>query len=126
MALPVLKTMKANWIEPMVDREAALDIGNSARLLVSWIDAMVEYTVLKHEALFLTVKKKTVLDKIEDISIRWPVKKHFIESAYKLLLFTKKVKPEISYTIERVKGITEPELYDYEASIAKAQHVKNN
>ena len=81
--------MKSDFVDPTIEQLNPADLGNSGRLLQSWVEAVLEFTVLKHEALYLTVKKTTVLKKIQDISIHWPIKKQFIESAYKLLLFTK-------------------------------------
>lgn len=98
-----MKKMKTDFVDVIINRESVQEIGNSARLLASWVDAVLEYTVLKHEALFLTVKKTAVVQKIQDISQLWPLKKQFIESAYKLLLFTKRVKPEINITMARLK-----------------------
>jgi hypothetical protein len=71
--------------------------------MASWLDAILEFTVLKHEALILTVKKQNILQKIKNISIEWPKKKQFIERAYKILLFTKRVKPEINLTMQYLK-----------------------
>lgn len=56
---------------------------------------MLEFTVLKHEVIYLSAKKEQIASKIAEISLKWPWKKTFIESAYKLLLFTKRSKPEI-------------------------------
>jgi hypothetical protein len=78
--------------------------------MASWLDAILEFTVLKHEALILTVKKQNILQKIKNISIEWPKKKQFIERAYKILLFTKRVKPEINLTMQYLR---ENDLYDF-------------
>jgi hypothetical protein len=64
-------------------------LGNAARLLNSWIDGALEYTILKHEVLVLRLKNNKVHEKIKYISALWPKKKQFIEGAYKILLFTK-------------------------------------
>ncbi len=96
MELGYIKKLKAEFLDTLIQREVVQSIGNAARLIASWLDAVLEYTVLKHEALFLTVKKTSVIQRIQDISTKWPIKKQFIESAYKLLLFTKRVKPEIT------------------------------
>jgi hypothetical protein len=78
--------------------------------MASWLDAILEFTVLKHEALILSVKKQNILQKIKHISIEWPRKKQFIERAYKILLFTKRVKPEINITLYYLK---KNNLYDF-------------
>lgn len=53
----------------------------------------------------MTVKKKNSL-----INSEWPMKKQFIERAYKILLFTKRVKPEINITMLYLKNNN---LYDF-------------
>jgi hypothetical protein len=67
----------------------AEELGNAARLLTSWLDGILEFTILKHEVIVLRLKNQKVLEKIRAISEIWPKKKEFIEGAYKLLLFTK-------------------------------------
>jgi hypothetical protein len=61
MSLGFMKKMKTDFVDVIINRESVQEIGNSARLLASWVDAVLEYTVLKHEALFLTVKKTAVV-----------------------------------------------------------------
>lgn len=50
------------------------------------------------------------MKKIKDISVEWPKRKQFIERAYKILLFTKRVKPEINLTMHYLR---ENKLYDF-------------
>jgi hypothetical protein len=64
-------------------------LGNAARLLTSWLDGILEFTILKHEVIVLRLKNNKVIEQIRNISQQWPRKKEFIEGAYKLLLFTK-------------------------------------
>lgn len=108
-----MKELKSNFVDVLINREQVLSIGNSARLLVSWIDAILEFTVLKHEAIYLTAKRASVQAKIEDIQIKWPRKKNFIESAYKLLLFTKRLLPEIKVSIDMIRMSGSRELLDF-------------
>lgn len=65
------------------------ELGNACRLLTSWLDGILEFTILKHEVIVLRLKNNKVLEKIRAISQNWPKKKQFIEGAYKVLLFTK-------------------------------------
>jgi len=51
-----MKELKSNYVDVLIDRNQVISIGDCARLLTSWIDAMLEFTVLKHEALYLTAK----------------------------------------------------------------------
>ena len=49
----------------------------------SWIDGVLEYTILKHEVVVLRLKNKRVLDRIQEVSKQWPKKKEFIEGDFK-------------------------------------------
>jgi hypothetical protein len=84
-----MKIIKGEFIERIITSEVIDSLGNAARLLNSWIDGALEYTVLKHEVIVLRLKNNKVLEKIKCISSLWPKKKAFIEGAYKILLFTK-------------------------------------
>ena len=113
MPLAYMKTLKTDFIDVLMNREQISESGDSARLLAAWIDAVLEFTVLKHEAMYLTVKKTTVLAKIKEIQKTWPKKKHFLESAYKILLFTKRVKLEINLVMKVLKEENRYEFMDY-------------
>ena len=84
-----MKMIKGEFMEKIITQEVTDSLGNAARLLSSWIDGALEYTILKHEVIVLRLKNNKVLAKIKEISAKWPKKKEFIEGAYKLLLFTK-------------------------------------
>ena len=105
-----MRIIKTEYIDRFCTPNTLSDLTNSARLLASWLDAILEFTVLKHEALILTVKKQNILTKIKSISIEWPKRKQFIERAYKILLFTKRVRPEINLTLQYLR---ENNLYDF-------------
>lgn len=89
--LAQIKQVKSNFIDPLLtnNQENVQRLGNAGRLLGSWIDGVLEYTILKHEVVVLRLKNKRVLEKIQHVSQLWPKKKEFIEGAYKLLLFSK-------------------------------------
>ena len=105
-----MRVIKTDYIDRFCTQETLTSLTNSARLLASWLDAILEFTVLKHEALILTVKKQNILQKIKNISIEWPKRKQFIERAYKILLFTKRVRPEINMTMEYLR---KNDLFDF-------------
>lgn len=86
-----IKHVKVNFIDEILtnNSEGVARLGNAGRLLGSWIDGVIEYTILKHEVVVLRLKNKKVIDKIQAVSQIWPKKKEFIEGAYKILLFTK-------------------------------------
>lgn len=84
-----MKHIKAEFIEKIITPDVVEQLGNAARLLNSWIDGALEYTILKHEVIVLRMKDNKVKNKIKVISALWPKKKEFIEGAYKILLFTK-------------------------------------
>lgn len=85
-------------------------MGNAARLLNSWIDGALEYTILKHEVIVLRLKNNKVNNKIKYISSLWPKKKEFIEGAYKILLFTKTQRRQVNATMNMLRegGLSEP------------------
>jgi len=85
-------------------------LGNAARLLNSWIDGALEYTILKHEVIVLRLKNNKVNNKIKYISSLWPKKKEFIEGAYKILLFTKTQRRQVNATMNMLRegGLSEP------------------
>jgi hypothetical protein len=89
--LAQIKQVKNDFIDPLLtnNQENVQRLGNAGRLLGSWIDGVLEYTILKHEVVVLRLKNKRVLEKIQAVSQLWPKKKEFIEGAYKLLLFSK-------------------------------------
>jgi hypothetical protein len=90
ITLQQMKNAKTDFIERIITGTDISDqLSNAARLLASWVDGALEYTVLKHEVIVLRLKSKKVHDKIRELSSLWPRKKEFIEGAYKILLFTK-------------------------------------
>ena len=91
VTLNQIKVVKGNFIDPLLTArpEFVQRLGNAGRLLTSWIDGVLEYTILKHEVVVLRLKSKRVVEQIQTVSQVWPKKKAFIEGAYKLLLFSK-------------------------------------
>jgi hypothetical protein len=77
-------------------------MGNSGRLLNSWIEGALEFTVLKHEVIVLRIKHNQVMGKIQIISESWPKRKIFIEGAYKVLLFTKAGRKQVNYLLRQL------------------------
>ena len=61
-----IKLIKTNFIDVLLtnNQEQVHRLGNAGRLLGSWIDGVLEYTILKHEVVVLRLKNKRVLDKI--------------------------------------------------------------
>lgn len=48
-------------MENIITPEVLEQLGNGARLLNSWIDGALEYTILKHEVIVLRLKNNKVL-----------------------------------------------------------------
>ena len=92
------------------------ELGNAARLLCSWLDGILEFTILKHEVIVLRMKNQKVLEKIRGISALWPKKKVFIEGAYKLLLFTKVTRRQVNSTVCKIRNQV-PAYFSYSGSI---------
>ncbi len=119
MSLVWMKSVKANFIERVISPEAIEALGNAARLLSSWIDGALEYTILKHEVVVLRVKHNQVLAKIRQISTLWPKKKDFIEGAYKILLFTKNTRKQINTVMRHLKERGMWEFMDFKEATNK-------
>ena len=89
VSLQQMKVIKTQLMDRVITPTLSEELGNAARLLSSWLDGILEFTILKHEVLVLRLKNAKVFEKIRGISRLWPQKKVFIEGAYKILLFTK-------------------------------------
>jgi hypothetical protein len=96
ITLAQMKSAKSDFMEPVLTPDALDLLGNAARLLASWLDGALEYTVLKHEVIVLRMKSNKVHSKIKEISSLWPRKKSFIEGAYKIMLFTKNQRRQVT------------------------------
>jgi hypothetical protein len=87
-------------------------------LLASWIDGALEYTVLKHEVIVLQLKSNNVQVRIKKLAALWPRKKEFIEGAYKILLFTKNQRRQVTYVIDtmRERGML-GQMFDFKEAV---------
>jgi len=119
ISLQQMKMIKGDFMEKILVGENVLEqLGNAARLLSSWIDGALEYTILKHEVIVLRLKNNKVLGRIKEISSKWPKKKEFIEGAYKLLLFTKTQRKQINATMKLLKThYSTSEFLDFRGAI---------
>jgi len=108
ISLQAIKLIKGEFIDVLITPhpEKVARLGNAGRLLGSWIDGVLEYTILKHEVVVLRLKNKQVLAKIHAVSQLWPKKKEFIEGAYKILLFSK---GQRKFANSAIKVLTEEE-----------------
>jgi len=68
VSLAQMKTIKGKLMESLITPELGEELGNAARLLISWLDGILEFTILKHEVIVLRLKNQKVLDKIRAIS----------------------------------------------------------
>ena len=89
VTLSQMKTIKSALMDQLITPTFAEELGDAARLLCSWLDGILEFTILKHEVIVLRLKNQKVLEQIRAVSKLWPKRKEFIEGAYKILLFTK-------------------------------------
>ena len=101
--LSEMKIIKGNLIDKVVTPTLSDELGNAARLLSSWLDGILEFTILKHEVIVLRLKNNKVLETIRKISKSWPKKKSFIEGAYKILLFTRTSRRQLNYSLAKLK-----------------------
>ena len=56
-----MKLIKGEFMEKIITPEVIDELGNASRLLNSWIDGALEYTILKHEVIVLRLKNNKVL-----------------------------------------------------------------
>jgi hypothetical protein len=56
-----MKTIRCEFIEKIINPELIEQLGNAARILSSWLDGALEYTILKHEVVVLRLKHSKVL-----------------------------------------------------------------
>jgi len=111
-----MKVIKGVLMDNIISPGMVEELGNAARLLTSWLDGILEFTILKHEVIVLRLKNNKVMDKIRVISRDWPRKKDFIEGAYKVLLFTKNSRRQVSFALSQLRELTtrSPSVLGYE------------
>jgi hypothetical protein len=58
ITLQMIKLAKTNFIDVLYtnNQHNASRLGNAGRLLGSWLDGVLEYTILKHEVVVLRLK----------------------------------------------------------------------
>ena len=104
-----MKLIKTNFIDKVITPTFADELGNAARLLSSWLDGILEFTILKHEVIVLKLKNNKVAERIREISNKWPQKKQFIEGAYKILFYTKNQRRQVNWTLKQIKEASKGE-----------------
>jgi hypothetical protein len=119
ISLAMMKVVKGEFIEKIITPDVIDSLGNAARLLSSWIDGALEYTILKHEVIVLRLKNNKVMSRIKYISSLWPKKKEFIEGAYKILLFTKNQRRQINYALTLMSDKGLYEFMDFKDAVNK-------
>ena len=113
VSLAQMKIIKTEMMDNVLTPTLSDELGNAARLLSSWLDGILEFTILKHEVVVLRLKNNKVLEKIRSISRLWPKKKVFIEGAYKILLFTKNQRRQITHSMMLLKESSERQEASY-------------
>jgi hypothetical protein len=73
----------------MLNKESLENINESAKLIYSFLQGLIEYQGLKLEVLELRQKIENLIHRIQEETQSWPRKKRFFEKAYKFLLFSK-------------------------------------
>ena len=62
VSLSQMKTIKSSLMDSLITPNLIEDLGDSARLLCSWLDGILEFTILKHEVIVLRLKNQKVLE----------------------------------------------------------------
>ena len=64
-----MKVIKGKLMDNVITPTLAEELGNAGRLIVSWLDGILEFTILKHEVIVLKLKDQKVLERIRIISL---------------------------------------------------------
>jgi hypothetical protein len=51
-----MKIIKSSLMDHLITPTFAEELGNAARLVCSWLDGILEFTILKHEVIVLRLK----------------------------------------------------------------------
>jgi hypothetical protein len=51
-----MKVIKGKLMESLITPSLAEELGNAGRLMCSWLDGILEFTILKHEVIVLRLK----------------------------------------------------------------------
>ena len=65
VSLAQMKIIKTEMMDNVVTPTLADELGNAARLLSSWLDGILEFTILKHEVIVLRLKTTKYWRKFE-------------------------------------------------------------
>jgi hypothetical protein len=68
ISLAQMKVIKGEMIDNIITPGLIEELGNAARLLSSWLDGVLEFTILKHEVIVLRLKNNKVIEQIRAIS----------------------------------------------------------
>ena len=117
ISLAQMKAVKNDFIERVITQDVTENLSNAGRLLASWIDGALEYTVLKHEVIVLQLKSNNVQIRIKKLAALWPRKKEFIEGAYKILLFTKNQRRQVTYAINLLRARGIGQIFDFKEAV---------
>jgi hypothetical protein len=61
LSLGQMKIIRCEYMDNVISPELIDRLGNAARILSSWLDGALEYTILKHEVVVLRLKHNKVL-----------------------------------------------------------------
>jgi len=56
VTLAQMKIIKSNLMDTLITPTLTEELGNASRLLCSWLDGILEFTILKHEVIVLRLK----------------------------------------------------------------------
>lgn len=72
---------------------------------------------MKHEVVVLRVRSERVGEKIKELSREWPKRKQFIEGAYKILLFTKNQRRQVTLTMNELSKMGLMKGFDFKEAL---------
>lgn len=56
VTLTQMKVIKTNLMDSLITPTLPDELGNACRLICSWLDGILEFTILKHEVVVLRLK----------------------------------------------------------------------
>jgi hypothetical protein len=56
VTLAQMKIIKSSLMDHLITPTFTEELGNAARLVCSWLDGILEFTILKHEVIVLRLK----------------------------------------------------------------------
>ena len=88
LTLEQIKSLKDSFLPSLRQEPLVNSAGNSSRHLANWISTAVEYALLKHESVVITIRVRNAALRISTVAAEWPKEKERIESLFLIQLYS--------------------------------------